>query len=238
MKEALYHSFYHRFPRAWLAWKYRVENEYQNYLYAKGELVPFGDTLAKTRALAPVFGPAVKGKSFLEIGCDTGYFPMLAIMSGATRAVGVDRNRHALEKAGRAAARIGLAKVEFRQGCIPAIPVELAADTVLFMSTLHYMFSDKSGNTLLFHDMNSLVSYLAGYVRETLLIEFVSPEDPYARMLVADALVESGVYSERSFVAALRANFPEVNNLGPTHYATRSLYMCANAVGNVVPAMP
>lgn len=223
--KTLIHDLLHRFfPRLWFGAKYRVENEYQEFVYSKRELVPYGSTMEKLRTLWPVFQQVVQAKSFLELGCDTGFFPLQAAIMGARRAVGVDRNVRALKKAEKVRRTLGLEQVEFKHATIPHIDVSERFDTVLFMSTIHYMFSDSLGTKGSFRTMEQLTEYLSGYVRHSLLIEFVRPEDSMAQRLVKARILSSGEYSERALITSLRHRYPSVDDLGSTHTPTRHLY--------------
>ena len=228
----LIHDFLHRFfPRLWFVGKYRVENEYQEFVYSRRDLAAYGSTLAKLRALSPVFRRAVEGKSFLEIGCDTGFFPMQAALFGARRAVGLDRNAEALERGDKVKTRLGLERVEFRRGVVPHVEIPEVFDTVLFLSIIHYMFSDTCGNRMPFASMDSLVSYLAKHTKNALFLEFVTPEDPMVGKLVKDELLESGEYSEESLVNTLKHYYEEVEHLGRTANVTRPLYAASHPKG-------
>ena len=173
-----------------------------------------------------MFVELVKGRSFLEIGCDTGFFPLQAGVLGASRAVGVDRNERALRKAERARRRLMLDGVKFVRGTVPDLGVDGPFDTVLLMSVIHYFFSDKCGNRQLFSSMEELVEYLSPLVTRSLLVEFVLPEDPMVADLVVDGLVERGVYGREAFISALEERFSSVRDLGATHRETRRLYLC------------
>ena len=172
MKRLAHDVLFRFWPRLWFALKYRVENEYQDYVFCKDEIVPYGDTLKKYMALAPVFKALVKEKTVLEIGCDTGFFPIQAGLLGSRCALGVDRNVRALDKAENVCRALGLKNVVFERACMPDINITDQFDTVFFVSVIHYMFSDKCGNQVLFTTMDSLLDCLSQYVLEHLVIEF------------------------------------------------------------------
>jgi SAM-dependent methyltransferase len=211
----------------WFFGCYNVENEYQNYLYSRHDIAPYGDTLKKYTALAGHLRGAVDGKTFLDLGCDTGFFPLMAAKLGARESVGVDRNARALAKAERARHRLALENVRFIRATAPDFTAHERFDTVLFMSAIHYMFSDKLGNHIIFQDMNALLKYLSGFVKNCLFIEFVKPDDPYIGRLVADRFLSSGEYSCAVFQEVLNRSFISVVNLGKTHSQTRNLFMAS-----------
>lgn len=227
MKKIIYNFLYDNVPNLWFGLKYKIENEYQDYAYCKNDIAPFGDTRKKFMALAPVFNALVKNKSFLEIGCDTGFFPLYAAVHGARRSLGIDRNEHALSKARHAALVLNTNQTLFRHGVVPGLKLDETFDTVLFLSTIHYMFSDKEGNEMPFVTMEDFISYLSKFVGEFLLIEFVYPDDIYAQRLVADNLIASGAYGELTFIKSLSKHFTQVADLGLTHRDTRRLFLAA-----------
>lgn len=225
MKKLIYDFVFNHLPRLWFVHRFAVQNQYQSYVCSDDCLAAYDDTLKKLSKLWPVWEALVRGKSFLELGCDTGFFPLQAALSGARKALGLDRNQQALAQAEEARQRLGLNNVGFRQASIPDLGLSERFDTVLFLSTIHYMFSDKEGNRLLFTTMEDFIAFLAGLTGGHLLIEFVFPQDKYVERLVAGDLLASGEYSQASFLAALSRHFAVLADLGPTHLETRRLYL-------------
>jgi cyclopropane fatty-acyl-phospholipid synthase-like methyltransferase len=239
MKKCLHDLLFKYFPGLWFVLKYRVENEYQSYVYCHNDLAAYGATLKKYRTMEKVFSALVRQRSFLEIGCDTGFFVLEAAMLGASKAVGVDRNARALARAEKTCVALGLKQVQFQEACIPDFNAKERFDVVIFMSAIHYMFSDKLGNSVLFETMDKLVEYLSGFVRQNIFIEFVSPTDEYALKLVAERFLKSGEYSERALLAALQKRYAAVFDLGETHYETRKLFLaCKTDIPAVLLAAP
>ena len=235
MKKIIHDVLFKYFPGLWFGLKYNVENQYQNYVYCRADLAAYGKTLAKYRAMERVFASLVKGKSFLEIGCDTGFFVLRAGMDGASKAIGIDRNARALANAERARTRLGLGQVQFHNASIPDLGVQERFDVVMFLSAIHYMFSDKPGNKVLFETMDGFVDFISGFVGQYLLIEFVGVDDEYTVKLVAGRLLESGEYAERTLLDALRKRYTAVFDLGQTHYKTRKLFLaCKTDVPSVM----
>ena len=167
MKRFVYRLVYLYLPRVWFLWAYHVENLYQTYVYSPTDLSPFGETRLKFEAIAPVFTQLVNKRTLVEFGCDAGYFVLHAGMVGATQAVGVDRNPKALARAERARDVLTLGNVAFQHGAVPDLALGDAFDVVLLMSAIHYMFSNKQGNRLLFKSMDSLIAYLGRPRRRT-----------------------------------------------------------------------
>jgi len=77
--------------------------------------------------------PDLRGKSFLDLGCNTGFYCGHALDSGATRSVGVDIDRSVIEQA-----RLQHPRAEFRDGGWDAdFPVG-PFDVVILLSAIHY----------------------------------------------------------------------------------------------------
>ena len=95
------------------------------------------------------------------------------------------------------------------------------------MSMIHYMFSDKCGNNLLFESMDSFIEYASGYAGKSLIIEFVDIADEAAVKVVSDGLLKTGAYSEQKFREALSRKYSRVLELGGTHLPTRRLYIAS-----------
>lgn len=86
-------------------------------------------SLDKLRALGL---PSLQGKSFLDVGCNEGFFCGYARFSGATRAVGLDKSREFIERA-----RNRFPACEFLSQGWEQLP-EGPFDVILLASALHY----------------------------------------------------------------------------------------------------
>ena len=106
------------------------------------------------------------------------------------------------------------------------------------LSTIHYMFSDKQGNQLLFDSMDSLLAFLGRLTSKHLLLEFVDPSDRYASELVSDRLLRSGEYSLDSFKEAVGTEFSSLELLGTTHRQTRTLWLASREMAGTRRAEP
>lgn len=230
MKKLLHDLLYKHYPRLWFLARYSVENEYQDYVVSRDDIVPYGATLKKFLALSPVWDSIVRGRTFLEIGCDTGFFPLMAAQRGATEVVGVDRNLNALGKAEKARKKMGFDHVAFKHAVVPDIGIMNQFNVVLLMSVMHYMFSDKCGNQILFSNMDSFVEYVSQYVGDCLLVEFVGADDPAAQKIVAKKFLSDGTYGEESFLVSLKKKYKAVSSLGGTHYETRRLFLAKDKI--------
>jgi hypothetical protein len=103
--------------------------QYQTFDDAQGLV----DSYAKLRALHL---PVLIGKSFLDVGCNEGYYCGVASRAGAGRVVGVDSFTLAIDRAKRR-----FPNVEFRLQTWDELPDE-QFDIVLLASAMHYLESD------------------------------------------------------------------------------------------------
>lgn len=105
---------------------------------------------------------------------------------------------------------------------IPDLDLDETFDTVIMLSAIHYMFSDRAGTPVLFHTMGALIEFMTGYATDSLLVEWVGEDDVYAQKVVLPSLIASGEYSKKAFLADLESRYSEVRDLGRTHCPTRS----------------
>lgn len=98
---------------------------YQSFPGVKGDSL----SLDKLKALRL---PSLKGKRFLDVGCNEGFFCGYALFDGATRVVGIDSSATAI---GRAALRFPGAV--FLQQSWESLP-EGPFDVIILLSALHY----------------------------------------------------------------------------------------------------
>ena len=99
--------------------------QYQSFPGAAGDSL----TLDKLKALRL---PDLAGRSFLDIGCNEGFFCGFAAFQGATRSVGVDHSKQFIERARRR-----FPGCEFHQQDWQTLP-EGPFDAILLASALHY----------------------------------------------------------------------------------------------------
>jgi SAM-dependent methyltransferase len=102
-----------------------MANQYQSFPSARGA----SRSVAKLRALHL---PELRGRSFLDVGCNEGFFCAIAQHAGATRVVGIEMNAAYLA---RASARFP--GIEFRHQSWDE-PIEGRFDVILFSSAIHY----------------------------------------------------------------------------------------------------
>jgi SAM-dependent methyltransferase len=99
--------------------------QYQSFPDIAGD----SHTLDKLKALHL---PVLEGRSFLDVGCNEGFFCGFAKFAGATRVVGIDHNEEFVRRA-----RMRFPGCEFRRQGWDALPQE-SFDVILLASALHY----------------------------------------------------------------------------------------------------
>lgn len=98
---------------------------YQSIGSEKGD----SDSLGKLKAINL---PSLRGKTFLDVGCNAGYFCGFALGSGAARVVGIDQNQPVIEEA-----RLRFPSAEFFCSSWNSLP-DGEFDVVILLSALHY----------------------------------------------------------------------------------------------------
>jgi len=136
---------------------------YQTFPGSKGD----SSSLDKLIALRL---PSLRGKSFLDIGCNEGFFCGYALFDGATHVVGIDRSIAAIDKA-----RQKFPQCEFYDQPWDSLP-EGSFDVILLASALHYA-----------DDQEALIHSLMGKLTAngTLVIELGminSPKDEWVKV--------------------------------------------------------
>jgi len=96
-----------------------------------------GDSDSQAKLLALHLPPDLTGKSFLDIGCNEGFFCLEAKRRGASKVVGLDSNQDAIQKAINRAKEEKL-EIEFIWSDWNFLPYE-KFDYILFASSLHYV---------------------------------------------------------------------------------------------------
>lgn len=76
--------------------------------------------------------PSLKGKRFLDVGCNEGYFCGYALFEGAEKVVGIDKSAEAIRKAG-----LRFPEVSFIKQSWDVLP-EDRFDVITLLSALHY----------------------------------------------------------------------------------------------------
>jgi SAM-dependent methyltransferase len=181
-----------------------VEDAYQEFRYAPGRLEPFGETLRKLEGL-PFFGDGFAGRSYLDLGCDAGFFVTRAALSGARTAMGLDVTGHSVLKAATIAGIVNPgADCRFVEGSVPEHAFGRTFDVASAFSLIHHLYQNKAR----FKDLHAVLRYLASLATEAAVVEFVAVEEGNAYGYAP--LAGDPDYNEENFVAGMSALFGEV----------------------------
>jgi SAM-dependent methyltransferase len=110
----------------------RVTNSYQYQSF--DDAVGLVDSYAKLRAMHL---PLLVGRSFMDVGCNEGYYCGVALRAGASRVVGLDSFPLAIERA-----KDRFPRAEFLLQSWDKLPDE-QFDIVMLASAMHYLESDE-----------------------------------------------------------------------------------------------
>jgi hypothetical protein len=196
-------------------WLISADTNYQGYKVnlETGECIPTGKrVLRKWDALKDVFPELVRGKTFMDIGCAQGFFLFKAWECGATWAIGIEKREeyyralfpHLLEMASMCVHNL----------TFPHMGASIYTDVVMCLSLVHHLFPAYS--------LPAILTLLASRAEETLLVEFIAPED---RMVQRKGwALEHPEYSEEAFLEIAKGLFAKVEFVNPGHHPTRKIY--------------
>lgn len=189
-------------------------DDYQEFYYAPGRLDPFGDTQRKLEGL-PFFQEGFAGRSYLDLGCNAGFFVTLASLKGAGPAMGLDVSGPTVLKSRRIAEIAAPGRdIRFVEGRLPTHPFGREFDVVSAFSLVHHLYQDKAN----FGSLHAVLCYLASLTADAAIVEFVTVAEGNAYEY--PSLVGDPDYNVDNFVTALSSLFSEVrcaNNHNAPH---------------------
>ena len=109
---------------------------YQRVELPHGLATPGDDRSGTARLILP---DDLRGQSFLDVGCEIGYFCFEAARRGAQRVVGLDLDADTVRKARLLAECLGLTNVEFRHFDLERDPLDEPFDHVICLNVLHHL---------------------------------------------------------------------------------------------------
>lgn len=194
---------------------------YQNFMARRGRLT-LAETdaklTAKCRALHPVFGDLVRGKTVLDLGSNAGFFSFWAADCGATSVTALDISEINCKGAARGARMFGWPVKVIAAGVEQC---DTRADVVLALSVIHWLCSPhvQLGQ---FDTLDRMIGHLAGLARETLVVEWMDLEDPTIRSWKE----VRNTYTKEQFLNALGEHFTSIKAL-PRTASTRQIYIAS-----------
>lgn len=200
---------------------YSMVTGYQHFLLGRHRIVPFGATRKKTIRLSQLFRD-VKGKSFLDIGCSSGFFCFQASIDGADRVLGVDVSEEETAGNRRRAGALNFSKVSFERTDFNDVAGRSQPfDFVLLVSLVHRLYGLPGSET--FDVMFERVSKLTN---EALIAEYIPPTDFHSQHVFRSKRAEDlDTYSEEAFLAGLNKYFSKVSLIGDSGQQGRRLFL-------------
>lgn len=156
--------------------------------------------------------PDLAGKSVLDVGCDHGHWCRLAVDSGASRVLGLDRNRNGLDLIAQNRATIGC---EFDKTNVGKQWPDFGKfDVVFLFSAYHHLFENCKDHLAVWY-------WLWRHTRQELLWENPTGAD--------DAVVRLNVTApyERDDILKAAHTYFDIEEIGPSlHVKTREVWKC------------
>lgn len=202
------------------------ENDYQNFFYAPGVIIPSGGTKIKYESLPADWAEHIKGRNYLDIGSSSGFFVIKAALCGASYSYGVDNSVQCTARSRRVAATVGVKNTKFLALTIPTRELGREQfDAVSVFSVMHHLFG--TGAYSSFEDM---VRYISGLTKNRLYFEYVGPAlrdmpDYIAKCMEKNPSLAD--YSDLRLEKVLEELFSEVICLGKTLSENRKLYFAS-----------
>jgi len=163
----------------------------------------------------------VRGKTFLDLGGANGMYCFLARLSGATEVTIVDIDDNHLDVVRKLSDHYGFNIHVVKENIAD---ITERAQVVLALALVHWMYSCTST----FGSLEKLIGFLGELTEETLIVEWISPDDPAIEFLKHIEFNKETIeeeYSFENFRKAISKYFREVRFIGDVS-ETRGLYIC------------
>ena len=201
-------------------------NGYQEFKLYKDKLIPSKtsyDLYKKNEMLSNFFNHAqLQNKSYLDLGAGLGYFSFLAaIYKAKVTAIDIDKEYIDI---------INRAKRHFKINNLKTMNIQISqlnktSDIICALSIIHWIYSC----TEVFGSLDLILKFLSKITKETLIIEWIEPEDEainYFKHIDFNENYVTDKYCKDLFIIALKKHFSSFESLGYTREHTREIYMC------------
>ena len=224
-RQPVFYQFPNKFaPKLHLDIKenYIKVNGYQKYIIYKNKIIPDRysyDLMEKYKLLKKVFKEDLSGKTYLDLGANSGFFTFYAHQQGAEcKAIDMDSNYiNILDKISRYFDyNIIIDKINIADYKKPA-------DIVIALSLIHWIYSCTS----IYGSMEELVNFFRSITKEYLIIEWIDPLDEaiqYFNHLEYNINFSDSSYNHEEFLKQLKKYFSSIELLGKTRHNTRMIY--------------
>jgi SAM-dependent methyltransferase len=189
---------------------------YQGFEYGldSGVCIPTNNrTKKKWKAVEIFFPELVRGRSFLDLGANFGFFCYKAMEQGASHATAVESNKQyfsAISRAQDLERRVAWLHAKFPQGTS-----HLEADVVWCMSLIHHVFPKKS--------MEEILDALREMTHVAAVVEWVGRDDRAVRR--KGWARQYPEWNEQNFRTLAEERFVRVFYIGEGHHPERALYV-------------
>lgn len=139
---------------------------YQPVVLVPGVIEIHGDFHEATKKLAHLIFSDIKGKTVLDLGCNTGFFVHESLRRGAVRAVGVDNQMQEISIAREVAALLGNRGEFFLSDLASFVPPGKFDYLLMLNITYHFRFQQE------------LINWYVQYANKTLIVEQDNSQHP------------------------------------------------------------
>lgn len=160
--------------------------------------------------------------SVMDIGCSNGLCSFMAAKLGYDRVYAIDHDVECLQLIDNVQKMLQLDTIDTREFSFGNV-VDEQADVVIACALIHWVYSCTS----LFGSLDAIIEYLAALTTNTLIIEWVSPEDHAIRTFKHTSFNKEVIkepYTKENFLKALSTHFSSYHLLCPS-CATREVWV-------------
>ena len=197
-------------------------NGYQKFIIYKNKILPNGDSydlVNKYNLLKEDLIKKLSGKTFLDLGANSGFFTFLAHQNGAT-CTAIDMDNEYIEIIKKITSHYNY-NIRIQQTNISKW--NESADIVYALSLIHWIYSCTS----IYGSMSKLIKYLRSITNEYLIIEWIDPTDDAIKCfkhINYNKKLSNKSYNHGEFINQLNNNFSKINKIGITRQKTRVIY--------------
>ncbi len=187
------------------------------YDYANNVCTPTGSRVVpKWKLLRNVFPELVRGKRFIDIGANSGFFCFKAVEHGCRQAVGIEAEDKYYRPVKRTLEARPLVNFAWIKGVFPDIltTTSLEGDVVMALSVLHHIFPRTS--------LNETIRVFEEITSSHLIIEWIDLNDDRMGKKRFSRYPE---YRRPYFENLLSKTFPKWKVLGRSHKDSRFVYL-------------
>jgi hypothetical protein len=191
-----------------------AKTNYQGFTYnpATNLCAPTNNRVVRKWAVVrDVFPELVRGRSFMDLGANFGFFNFKALECGAAHTIGIEAHEPYHAALAAALARVPVPGLEW---VCARWPTTHQADVVMALSLVHHLAMKTP--------LERILDDLRAGAHEAVIAEWIDPEDKQA---TRKGLHERPEYTRARWLALARERFSTVELLGHGHHDTRLVYL-------------